>query len=287
MSDINNRKISDKEIDELWTRIQNDIVSYEAQQRKAKKRNLFLSIAAIGLVAIVISSVMLFKTDYEEAVIINPTQQSLLTDYNYQTGDAERTEVTLPDGSTMWMNAHTRAYVPTKFTGKNREVIVDGEAYFDVVRDTQHPFIVKSSNTQVEVLGTKFAVKDGLYAKESNVVLVSGSVMVDSKNSGSRTKLQPNQRLKINETEFAVENVNAEELVSWIKGIYTINEENLSSILKDLANYYGVKLKIEKEINTPFSGKIDLGESFESILIGFKTMKYIEYQYINGCYIIY
>lgn len=285
MTEDNFKKMTEKEVDELWERIRNDIDAYEVQQQKKKRIRTWFSVASIAIIAIVAST--LFMKVEPGVTEDNSVQYAMNQQYNYQTGDAERTVVNLPDGSKMWLNAHTKAYIPDQFTGDTREVTVDGEAYFEVVHDSEHPFIVNSHNAKVEVLGTKFSVKDRQTIKESSVVLVSGSVMVDAKNNGSRIKLQPNQRIRLHQTEFDVENVRAEELVSWTKGLYTFNDEDLAEILKELASYYGVKVKFDRKIDIPFSGKIDLGDSFDNILKGFGSMNYLEYNYVNGCYIIH
>ena len=92
----------------------------------------------------------------------------------------QRINITLVDGTNVWLNARTSLSYPVKFGKNNRQVVLDGEAYFDVTKDKSKPFIVQTDNYNVEVLGTKFDVNAYSETGEFETTLMSGSVKVAS-----------------------------------------------------------------------------------------------------------
>lgn len=118
-----------------------------------------------------------------------PALQQLVT----KTGS--RSHIKLPDGTSVWLNAGSKLDYPKQFHGKNREVALEGEAYFDVVKDAGHPFIVKTTACSIRVLGTSFNVRFYPDEEMATTSLVTGSVevMTDRKT----VRLQPNEKLSI------------------------------------------------------------------------------------------
>ncbi|MGN7723198.1 FecR family protein [Chitinophaga sp. 22620] len=111
------------------------------------------------------------------------------------TRQGSRSQIKLPDGTSVWLNAGSQLDYPKQFTGQNREVTLLGEAFFDVAQDAEHPFIVKTKTFSIRVLGTTFNVR--AYPQEENAVtsLVSGVVeVVMDKNT---IRLMPNEKLSI------------------------------------------------------------------------------------------
>ena len=100
-------------------------------------------------------------------------------------------KVTLPDGSQVWLNAESKISFPDKFIGKERKVRIEGEAFFQVVKDTKHPFIVSTDFFSTTVHGTSFNV-DAYSAKTASVTLVTGSVTVRPTN-GEETMIEPGE----------------------------------------------------------------------------------------------
>ncbi|MGN6510906.1 MAG: FecR family protein, partial [Chitinophaga sp.] len=111
------------------------------------------------------------------------------------TQSGSRSQIKLPDGTTVWLNAGSRLDYPKQFDGKQREVTLTGEAFFNVAKDAQHPFIVNTTAFSIRVLGTTFNVR--AYPGEENAVtsLVSGAVEVvmDTKT----VRLKPNEKLSV------------------------------------------------------------------------------------------
>ena len=200
-------------------------------------------------------------------------------------------QVTLSDGTKVWLNAGSRLIHPSQFTGSNREVMLFGEAYFDVAKNKDKPFIVKTNYTTIEVLGTKFNVFAYPDETITGTVLVEGSVAVEYKKDGFMKKaeriiLAPNQCALINTEKgnARVSEIDASMYTSWKDGIFKFELEDLNRVLKKLERYYNIKINQEN----PFigfhkiSGKLDLRSSLEDVLDIIKNAVPIDWEKQNN-----
>lgn len=153
--------------------------------------------------------------------------------------------VILPDGSQVWLNASSSLRFPTVFTGNVRQVVLTGECYFEVARNPEKPFIVQARKTRIEVLGTHFNVM--AYADEGNTrtTLLEGAVKVGN---GTSTKtIVPGQQASVG-AQVDVLPVNTEEVVAWKNGFFQFENEDLGTILRQLARWYDVEIVNEDQI---------------------------------------
>jgi transmembrane sensor len=191
--------------------------------------------------------------------------------------------LTLSDGSKIWLNAGTRLIYPDKFKGDNREIYVEGEIYLEVQHDADHPFIVKTQNMDVNVLGTHFDVRS--YKEESlnRVVLVNGSVQVKE---GSRfANLRPNEMYESYQNMPVVKHVDALRYVSWTKGLYAFNDEKLGNIFENLKRYYGVNIIYDRPSSLLLcSGKLDLKDDFYKVMKSISETAPIAFNTVDGTY---
>lgn len=197
----------------------------------------------------------------------------------------KRSTLTFADGTKVWVNAGTRVIYPSNFGDDRREIYVDGEIYLDVVKNPDKPFIVKTKDLSIKVLGTSFNVNAYEDNTNTSVVLVNGSVEVDAKTK--IVKLQPNQKFTQTDKNLSIENVDVEYYTLWKSGAYKFKQEKLSSVLEALSNYYGVKINCrDNSGNHICSGRLNLKDNVEYILNGFNKMLDIQWTYKNGEYII-
>ena len=166
----------------------------------------------------------------------------------------------LEDGTEVWMNADSKITYPARFTGKSREVKVEGEVYLDVAKDAARPFRVEAGGMKIEVLGTAFNVNtyEGL-----EVTLVSGAVRADS---GERDwRLAPGQQLAVEESGVKVRRVNVKDYVCWREGTYIFKGERLEDIAKTMNRWYGKDVVfLEESIKDKlFTGILDKGVGIE------------------------
>ncbi len=173
--------------------------------------------------------------------------------------------VELDDGTLVHLNYNTRLIYPVKFGRSNRNVILEGEAYFMVAKDRSRPFIVHTPDGDVKVYGTEFNVNTRDYTDISHhsntgttVVLVKGAVSVTPTN-GTEQMMKPGQQGKMLYTQCHIENVDVEPYVAWNIGRFVFENTTMSSLMEVLAHWYGKKIKFESEDlkNIHFTGTFD------------------------------
>ena len=183
-----------------------------------------------------------------------------------------RSKITLSDNTVVWLNAGSRLVYPSKFSGKHREVLLFGEAFFDVSENKEMPFIVKTSSLEVKVLGTEFNVS--AYPEDNTVqtVLKKGSVTINRNNSGffeSDLVLKPNQMAVFskNTQESKVYDVDAAYYTIWVKGLLSFNDQDMSRVIKKLERYYNIQIKYADPLigTQKISGKLDLNKNLEEV----------------------
>ncbi|WP_197027688.1 FecR family protein [Prevotella sp. 10(H)] len=178
----------------------------------------------------------------------------------------KHSSVKFNDGTKIWVNAGTRVIYPTQF-GKNREIFVDGEIFLDVAKDESRPFIVKTNNLDIQVLGTRFNVSTDTHNDKKDIVLVSGSVKILTKNKSEDILLSPGQKYTLEKNVYSIRDVNVEKYVQWIQGYYLLENDKISEIVKYLTRYYGVKIDYAPSVaNLTCSGKLDLKKDLSEVL---------------------
>ncbi len=183
-----------------------------------------------------------------------------------------RSKITLSDNTVVWLNAGSRLIFPSKFSGKQREVLLFGEAFFDVFENTEMPFIVKTTSLEVKVLGTEFNVS--AYPEDNTVqtVLKEGSVSIKKNNSGifeSDVVLKPNQMALFNKNSqnSKVYEVDAAYYTIWVKGLLSFDNQDLSRIIKKIERYYNIQISYTDPLIglQKISGKLDLNKNLQEV----------------------
>jgi putative anti-sigma factor len=154
--------------------------------------------------------------------------------------------VTLADGTRVWLNAGTKLTYPVAFVGDKRHVRLEGEAYFEVKRDESKPFVVDLNGMKVTVLGTSFNLKSFKRDGRTTATLVSGKVEVAT--GARKIILEPNQQadLLVGKDSLEIREVDAEAYRAWTKGQFVFRRERLESILDDVARWYNVTVFYEQ-----------------------------------------
>jgi len=183
------------------------------------------------------------------------------------TSNGETYRVKLPDGSMVWLNAASSLKYPVSFqNSKNREVQLSGEAYFEISKDRQHPFIVKSKGQQVEVLGTHFNVN--AYKEDPNILttLLEGSVRLTSTN-GMAKVLKPGQQAALSADQIRILPVDTRSVTAWKDGYFRFKNESLPSIMRKISRWYNVEVVFEKGIpEDTYSGAVARHDDISQVL---------------------
>ncbi len=174
----------------------------------------------------------------------------------------------LSDGSRVWLNAESVLRYPVKFCSGTREVYLEGEAYFEVASDKEHPFIVHMGQKSVNVLGTVFNVS--AYPSDSywHVTLVSGKVGVNSEEESFL--LNPDQQYfeNVRTGEKEVRKVEVDQYLSWRTGKIVFRGERLEDIIQKLERWFDFQLFYANEEvrDMRFRGAISKYDSFDTVL---------------------
>jgi transmembrane sensor len=194
-----------------------------------------------------------------------------------------RSALKLSDGTSVWLNSGSSIKYPDRFVGNNRTVFLKGEAYFEVKRDPEKPFIVETSSLNVKATGTKFNVSGYASADEVEVTLVSGKVEVsltgDKKNIKS-SKLDINQHFSFNKAKGTISIINKDpyKYISWKDGKLVFRNEPLSQVVKKISQVFNIDIEIKGEEIQNYSYRATFqDESLEEILKLLKMSSPIDY----------
>lgn len=213
---------------------------------------------------------------------ISSPYNQLITPYG------KRSVITFSDGTKAWVNAGSELVYPTEFNKRKREIYVDGEIYIEVFEDKKRPFVIKTKQMDISVLGTKFNLSTYEEDKINSVVLLSGSVSISPNTHNKHIILKPNQMYSNCEGSYNVINVDANTYILWTQGLYQFESENLANIITRLERYYGVRIECDITIaELKCSGKIDLKDDINKLLGELSRALPITYrQNPNGGYTI-
>lgn len=198
------------------------------------------------------------------------------------TGTGIQYQVSLSDGTNVWINAASSLKYPTSFSGSERRVELKGEGYFEVFRNVSKPFVVHTERQNVEVLGTHFNINS--YADEPAVrtTLLEGKVKVVELKTSSSAILRPGeQSILAGNTKFKVAQVNAANTVAWKNGLFQFQDSDIQTIMRQLSRWYNVEFEIEGKVpDVKLWGEVHRNASFEKameVLVFFG----IEYKVLN------
>lgn len=179
-------------------------------------------------------------------------------------------QLTLPDGTSVWLNAMSQLRFPVSFSSKERKVELRGEAYFEVAKNSKVPFKVVTGNQEIEVKGTHFNISSYPDEAFDKTTLLEGSVKVSEPGVPSRSwLLKPGQEAKIDKHthQTVVASANIKEAIAWQKGYFLFNDEKLESIMARVARWYDVEVVYEGKIeDQSFLGQLERSKNISSVL---------------------
>ena len=188
--------------------------------------------------------------------------------------------LTLSDGTEVYMNADSKLRFPTKFGKGERVVELEGEAYFQVVHNEDAPFIVKTSQMAIKVLGTEFNVSAYVEDSVIRTTLVRGSVKISSEVSGESVVLHPGEQSALNRGDHSmlVSEVDVSYAMAWKEGRLRFKEKPLKEVMKIISRWYDVDVVYEDEEvkDYPFGCNFSRHATIEPLLKVFEATGTIE-----------
>jgi transmembrane sensor len=245
---------------------------------KPGKNSAFLTLASGAVIALTgAANGQLIK---ESGIEINKTADGQLVykvsdtkgissrQYNsIETPKGGQYQVTLPDGTNVWLNAASKLSYPVSFAShQNRTVELWGEAYFEVAKDKAHPFIVKNRQQQIRVLGTHFNINGYADEGEIKTTLLEGSVEISA--AHLRRVLKPRQESVFRDQQINVIPANVEVVMAWKNSMFVFDHDRLESIMLKVGRWYDVDIVYEDpELKQEtFSGGISRFEQVSDVL---------------------
>jgi ferric-dicitrate binding protein FerR (iron transport regulator) len=240
-------------------------VKNRLEKRKSTNWRIILQRAAVILLL-----PMLAFSIWQSHIIKNFRQSVAMAEIS--TPPTLRSSFTLPDGTTVWLNGGSTIKYPTQFTGKQRLVELNGEAYFKVAHNERKPFLVKTGNLFVQALGTEF--NSCAYDNESKIetVLTEGRVAILSDNARRRKRLmtlEPGQMAVFNKEtrQLAQKVVAVDKYTAWREGKIIFKNDSMSEVILRLERWYNVEFIADENLNSnyAFTGSFQ-GEELTQIL---------------------
>lgn len=179
-------------------------------------------------------------------------------------------QVTLSDGTKVWLNAASSIRFPTAFRGSERQVQITGEVYFEVARNEAKPFKVSAGKSAIEVLGTHFNVNAYDDEVQVRTSLLEGAVKVFAADESEQQVkvLRPGQQARMTKSGRinVVNNIDTEEVMAWKNGLFVFKSTDLRSIMRQIARWYDVDIEYKGNVGMQFTGQITRNNNVSKVL---------------------
>jgi len=260
-SDIDTSQVDSDRIHALKEKI--DISIGRNSNRKSITLGRIGRIAAAVLLPFFILSTLYF---YNQTRLID-SEEMIVT-----TGVGERANITLPDGTNVSLNSQSRlAYLPKEFNKKQREITFKGEAYFQVHKNAECPFLINAKGLNIKVLGTVFNLHVRDNETSASLALEEGSVLFSSEKTNKNVTLEVGNMAVLDQKTGDITVVrlkNIENAAAWKAGYLKFEETELSEVINNVESSYGVSIEIDKEsLSDLFSGTLPSNNLNEALLI--------------------
>ena len=269
----------DREWERLFSSIEKKTIS------KMKTRRLFLQYmkyAAAVVLGIGVSLSTLYLTNQENL--------STVGNYKLVTSKGEKSYLQLPDGTRVWLNSCTTLEYEENYGHSNRSIYLDGEAYFEVAKNKDLPFVVKANGIDVKAIGTAFNVSDYMEDSQLTTTLFNGKVAVQPTLTKQEVLLEPNQVAVYDKSRNKIEVVPYDKklFAQWRGGFLSFKMMYLQDITKLLERNYNVVFRYENQgiKKLRFSGSFRNNEDLSEILNVIKTNTGIRYQILKDTIVI-
>lgn len=255
----------DKETNEAWNELHGKIIG-EKGKRKLFPFNQALNLKIAASIVLIIGISWIGLTLYEQSGLIEK-----------QTHSSQSVEI-LPDGTTVYLNANSKIEYPENFSAKKREVVLSGEAFFDVIEDTKRPFIIKAEDARIEVLGTSFNIFTDHSTKKVEVLVESGSVSLSGIKNSDKLILTKGQLGSLQDKRLKREKISDSNYLSWKTQIITFEKAPLTYVIDILNKTYNTNIRVDQKVFSDFKlnakfEKAPLDTVLESICLAFDLEK--------------
>lgn len=216
------------------------------------------------------SGILITKSADGEVIysIKNQTEDAANKTNTLSTVNGQAYRLQLPDQSKVWLNAASSIKFPASFAGlKNRKVELTGEAYFEISKDKEHPFIVKTNQQEVQVLGTHFNINSYEDKQNTSTTLLEGSVKITNEHKKEQLLKPGETALVNNNANILVSPADIKSAMAWKNGDFRFNEERIDEIMLKISRWYDIEVTYHGPISKEkFSGKISRNKNISEVL---------------------
>ncbi|WP_160711082.1 FecR family protein [Chitinophaga solisilvae] len=274
------RQKTDVALEKHLARMQEEFPQDMPAPVKKKRRSGMIAVVSLLVVMTGGISTWLFSGKNKTAAPVETAE--------IQTRNGSRSKAILPDGTEVWLNGGSRlTYNPAMNTSRQREIMLSGEAFFNVTKNADRPFIIHTSNMQVKVLGTTFNIKAYPTDRQTETSLITGAVEVwFNKNGSQKVQLEPNQKITVlspehnvnASPEYSITHIRRNEQgniineTAWCDNFLIFDNEGFRDVALKMERWFGVKihLKDKKLMTYRFTGTFK-NESLPEILEALKV----------------
>lgn len=202
----------------------------------------------------------------------------------------QRVNLTLPDGTSVWLNARTTLQYPVSFTRTTRKVLIDGEAYFEVTPNKKRPFVVETSKYAIEVLGTDFNVEAFSSTNEFETSLMKGKVKISHpQHPEEAIELYPQTKAFLQEGQLVVDSISDYNPYLWKEGLISFKNQPFDHIMYELEKCYGINIQVKNKFlrRYRFTGKFRYADGIDYALRVLQKDIHFKYERDDEKQIIY
>lgn len=180
----------------------------------------------------------------------------------------QRAELTLSDGTLVWLNSRSTLKFPDRFTADSRNVVLDGEGYFAVKHDKSAPFTVQTEKYAIHVLGTEFNVKAYNGSQYFETALLKGSVEITTPKSQQKLRLRPDEIASVSQGRLVTSHIPDLNYFKWKEGLFCFENETIGALIEKLQLYYDIRIDVQntKLLQSHYSGKFRIKDGIEHVL---------------------
>ncbi len=267
----------------VWEKLNDEMAFEEPIENKGNSEKMIVNFSKIAAVLVIgfFIGVLLYQNNYyknqEIAQPINYLERISL--------NGQKINIQLPDGSKVKLNAGSKLIAPDQFIGDYREVKLEGEAFFEVIEDKDHPFIITTTDLEVRVLGTAFNVSAYPDEEKITVAVDRGKVSVSSirdRESGFIIEENEMATRHISSNGLIKTSFDRKEILSWKDKILYFENASFDQVIRTLQRWYGVEFEILTEIDSKkdFTGEYQ-DKSLDSVMKGIAFIYDFDF-YINN-----
>lgn len=252
-------------------------------EEKRKRRKTVLNIqrwmkyaAMIGIICVIGGRIgyWLYQNGNDPQMLVSVANEGIVK------------EIILPDSTKVWLNHSATLKYPREFSEKERNVYLDGEAYFEVTPNLHRPFIVQSDAMRVRVLGTTFNFKCDRNCRIAEATLIEGEIEVKGNREEGQIILSPGQRAELNKNNgrLTVKQVDAKLDAVWHNNLIPFQKANIFTITKTLERFYDVKIILSPDMKADktYSGVVKRKSTIESVLKSLQNSIPIDYKIVGN-----